>query len=79
MGKKTHLNQAWSKNEDDINTSVSYYRGHLFMTTTWRGRGQAQEDACRRGEESGPSDVHTENLEINDLRVKVLNFRVNND
>ena len=29
-------------------------RGHPFMTSTWRGRGQPQVDACGRGE-GGPA------------------------
>ena len=56
---------------------VTAVRGHPFMTSTRRGRGQAQVVACVRGGAEVRADVHTENVEIYDLRVKILNFRVN--
>ena len=47
-----------------FNTSTHCLRGHPFMTSTRRGeRGQAQVDACGRGERGVQPhvDVHTEN------------------
>jgi len=39
-----------------------FVRGHPFMTSTRRGEGQAQVDACGRGKGVQPHvDVHTEN------------------
>jgi len=35
---------------------------HPFMTSTWRGRGQAQMDACGWGLGQLHVDVHTKNL-----------------
>ena len=56
-----------------------HFRGHPFITFTRRGEGVKPRwthvDGRRRGEVR--ADVHTENFEIYNLRVKMLNFRVN--
>src|SRR6218665_3222306 len=42
-------------------------KGHPFMTSTRRGRGQAQVDACGRGEGSSPMWTSTQKLKLESI------------